>query len=94
MYAELMHACTYYLQVDVFVPSHPYGKAFAIHQRGFQRMLDSDYTDVYFLWGMRPQDTSSCNQKSSQYCIGTTVWDDNFNPSSEKAQTHLKVRIE
>ena len=81
-------------QVQIFVSSHNYHKAFTMKNSLFQRMLDKDYTDVYFLWGIREHDVSSCDAKSSKFCVGTNVWDDTFDPSSDDAQVALKVRLQ
>ncbi|KAK3093990.1 hypothetical protein FSP39_022604 [Pinctada imbricata] len=76
--------------VELFKESNFFGKAYNLHRQGFQRLLDTDYTDVYLLWGMYPQDTSSCKFKSSDFCHGSALWDKNFNPSSAEAQISLK----
>ncbi|KAK3092687.1 hypothetical protein FSP39_005902 [Pinctada imbricata] len=76
-------------QVQIYRSSHNYGKAKLWHYYEFQRNFDEEYTVLYLVWGLKPKDTSVCNLKSNNYCKGSTVWDQGFNPSTPEAQVAL-----
>ena len=84
---------SHFTQVQLFISSHNYDIAYRMHFKSFQSKLEHEYTDVYLLWGMRPQDMSSCNAKSSEKCYGSPVFDDTFNPSTKEAQSAMKVHV-
>lgn len=63
-----------------------------MHYYSFQKNFEDEYTSVYLVWGINPNDMSTCDLKTTTpYCIGRTSYDDNFDGSSAEAQTAFKV---
>ncbi|XP_061195988.1 uncharacterized protein LOC133204259 [Saccostrea echinata] len=73
-------------QVQIFRSTHNHGKAWYHRYYTFQRNFEGEYTSVFLVWGMLGKDMSTCNRKKSDFCGGTMVWDDTFDPSSPEAQ--------
>ncbi|XP_062590695.1 protein dispatched homolog 1-like isoform X2 [Saccostrea cucullata] len=77
-------------QVEIFRSTHNHGKAWNHHHYTFQKNFDeNEYTSVFLVWGILGKDMSTCNRKKSDFCGGTVVWDDTFDPSSPEAQTAI-----
>lgn len=77
-------------QFEYFKVGNNYVKAGVRRMHGYKPSAADQVIKVFLVWGLKPQDRSSCHI-SGYNCPGRTVWDDKFDLNSKPAQIYLKV---
>lgn len=75
----------------VMKPTHHFEKFDDRTLNSFQPSGQDDITKVFIVWGLKPQNRSSCHPRRFADCVGSTVWDDSFDLNPPPAQDALMV---
>ena len=83
-------AITLFFQIKLFKDNSNWGKYQTLTNSAFK--TNEINVQVLVTWGLKEQDLDRCHHSDAD-CFGDTVWDDDFDMSSDAAQNDLLVCI-
>ena len=78
--------------MKIFKSGSNYGRATYNQLNAFRPSVEDDIVKVYLVWGLKPQDRSSCHKSDFDVCGGDTVWDNHFDLNPAPAQKAILVK--